>query len=91
MKNFEVSDSHFPIPSSKNPWFLIPVDDPGPVRYFVLYMLSSKYATRRFVIRMLRVFVCLGGHRLWPVVARVSLKLTTKIQNLWHNLPTNFS
>jgi len=78
MKNPEVPDRYFPIPSSKTPWFLLPVDDPGPFLYFVLYVLSSKHASRRFVIRFLRVFVHLGGHHLWPVFARVLLRFATK-------------
>lgn len=65
---------YFPIPSFRNPWFLIPVDDPGPFRYFVLYMLSSKHSSRRFVILMLRVLVRLGGYHLWPFIAPVLLK-----------------
>ena len=59
------------LPSRRNPWFLIPTDDPGAFRYFVLNMLSSKYSSRRVVIGVLKLFVQLGGHRLWPVIGRL--------------------
>lgn len=74
MKYSAMQEKYFPLPSQKDPWFVIPVDDPGPFRYFILHVLSSRYQSRRFIIRLLRLFVILGGHFLWPVFAQVALR-----------------
>lgn len=74
MKYTAMHEKYLSLPSNKNPWFLIPVDDPGPFRYFVLHVLSSKNQYRRFIIRMLKLFVLLGGHLLYPMFAPLILR-----------------
>ena len=66
-----IPDGYLPLPSPRNPWYLIPMDDGGPIYYFVLYVLSSRRRGRRLIVRVLRLAVLLGLHRLWPRVAPV--------------------
>ena len=65
----------YPLPSSRNPWFLLPTDDAGPFRYFVLHLLSSRFKRKRLVIEMIRLIVRAGGYRLWPLVAPWLLRI----------------
>jgi len=68
-------NNFFPLPSPSRPWFLIPTDDAGVFRYFVLHVLSSKERHRQYLIRCMRIFVRLGGHHLWPIIAPSMLKI----------------
>lgn len=71
----DILNGYFPLPSPRNPWFLLPVDDAGPVYYFVTHVLSSRYRKRRFAISLLRIVTQVGLYRLWPLVAPVLLRV----------------
>ena len=64
-----IPEGYVPLPNISHPWLILPVDDSGPFYYFVNYLLSSRHARRRWLIRILRIVTCLGGHRLWPLIA----------------------
>jgi len=55
---------YFSVPSFENPWFILPVDDPNVVRYFIMNMLSSRFRSRRIVIGSIRLLTLFGLHRL---------------------------
>ena len=64
-----IPEGYLPVPSAGNPWFLLPADDPGPMCYFVLHLLSSREYKRRLVVVILRFAVLIGLYRFWPCVA----------------------
>ena len=68
-ESLDVPSGYFPLPTPRNPWFLLPVDDAGPVYYFITHVLSSRFKKRRLLIALLRITARLGLYRLWPLVA----------------------
>ena len=68
-ESLDVPSGYFPLPTPRNPWFLLPMDDAGPVYYFITRVLSSRFKKRRLLIALLRIAAWLGLYRLWPLVA----------------------
>ena len=66
-----IPEGYVPLPSTTQPWYLLPADDAGPFDYFANNLLSSRYPRRRWLVRVLRIITRAGGYRLWPVVASV--------------------
>ena len=72
----DILNGYFPLPNVQNPWFLLPIDDAGPVYYFINHVLSSRYKRRRFAIALLRIATQLGFHHLWPLVVPMLKKIS---------------
>ena len=73
---FNSNLQYVPLPSRSNPWFLIPADDSGPFFYFVRFMLSSGKRRKRWIIYLLKIFVLLGGYKMWPLLVAIFIKVS---------------